>query len=174
MSIILADRSLHEPTGVTNTQIRIWSHTYCIDLVIMDVPVDPFCPIIFGRYFLRTIKAYMDCRREIITLRLGEDEVYFHFSKFDVQPYRKELTDKKGKPIAELAGIYYGVPDEEEEDCADYEETEDEEELDEYDEDTQADDTKKDKTTEEYEVPEKKGDEELPLPELKQLPEELR
>ena len=52
MSIKLVDRSLHEPIGVVNnSQIRVGPHTYLIDLVILDVPVDPFCPIIFGRFF---------------------------------------------------------------------------------------------------------------------------
>ena len=61
MSIALADRTLHEPIGVINdAQIRIGSHAYFIGLVIMDVPVDPICPIIFGRNFLHSIKAYID------------------------------------------------------------------------------------------------------------------
>ena len=53
MSIKLADRSLHEPIGVVNNaQIRVGPHTYLIDLVILDVPIDPFCPIIFaGRHY---------------------------------------------------------------------------------------------------------------------------
>ena len=43
MSIVLADRSPHEPIGVINDdQNPIGSHAYFIDLVIMDVPVDPF------------------------------------------------------------------------------------------------------------------------------------
>ena len=95
MSVILADSSLHEPIGVIDdAQIRIGSHAYFIDLVTMDVHVDTFCPILFGRYFLHTIKAYNDYRREIITPRLGENEVQFHFSKFDIQPYRKELKGR--------------------------------------------------------------------------------
>ena len=65
MSTKLADRSLHEPIGVVNdAQIRVGPHTYLIDRVIMDVPVDPFCPLIFGISFLCTIKAYIDCRKE--------------------------------------------------------------------------------------------------------------
>ena len=51
MSIKLADRSLHEPIGVVNNaQIRVGPYTYLIDLVILDVPVDPFCPIVFGLF----------------------------------------------------------------------------------------------------------------------------
>ena len=43
MSFKLADRSLHEPIGVVNNaQIRVGPHTYLIDLVILDVPVDHF------------------------------------------------------------------------------------------------------------------------------------
>ena len=77
-------------------------------------------------FFLRTLKAYIDCRKETITLRFGEDEVLFHFSKFKNQPYHKELNDEEGKTIAELAAIYYGTPYEEEEDYEDYEDTDDE------------------------------------------------
>ena len=81
MSIKLADRSLHEPIGVlNNAQIRVWPHTYLIDLVILDVPVDPFCPIVFGIFFIRTLKAYIDCRKETITLRFGEDEVIYQLA----------------------------------------------------------------------------------------------
>ena len=67
MSIKLADRSLHEPIGVVNNaQIRVGLHTHLIDLVILDVPIDPFCPIVFGRLFLRTLQSYIDLEKKVL------------------------------------------------------------------------------------------------------------
>ncbi|GJU92220.1 hypothetical protein Tco_1304643 [Tanacetum coccineum] len=53
----------------------------------MDFEVDPRVPIILGRPFLRTTKAFVDLYEEKLTLRIGNEELYesFHFDiSFDL------------------------------------------------------------------------------------------
>ena len=53
-------------------------------------PQDNFCPIIFGRPFLNTVNAKIDCEKHIVTVGLGD----MYFSKFLRHPFDKELPNK--------------------------------------------------------------------------------
>src|SRR3990170_4105411 len=57
-------------------------------------PQDDFCPIIFGRPFLNTVNAKIDCEKDIVTVGLGDMSHDFNFSKFRRQPHDKELPSK--------------------------------------------------------------------------------
>lgn len=72
MTIRLANRTFKMPYGVLhNVHILIGSFIYPIDLVVMDMPQDSFCPIIFGRSFLNTAHANIDCKKETVSLKFG-------------------------------------------------------------------------------------------------------
>jgi hypothetical protein len=115
-TIKMADGNLRIPMGVVkHVYMTIGPQTYPIEFIVMDMPYDEFCPIIFGRTFLNNIKASIDCREETISLKFGEEQVKFHFSKFRDKPYRKDLEDEQGKTIAGLAAIFYGTPIEDQE-----------------------------------------------------------
>ena len=45
-------------------------------------PQDDFCPIIFGRPFLNTVNARIECKKDIGTIGLGDMSHEFNFSKF--------------------------------------------------------------------------------------------
>ena len=120
------------------------------------------------------IKANIDCRDETISLKFGEEQVKFHFSKFEDKPYRRDLEDKLGRTIAGLTSLFYGTPiDDQEEDLDENDviESKEEKELGEYLDSTPIIESPMNK---EYEEPERNGDEELPPPQLKPLPDGLR
>jgi hypothetical protein len=47
--------------------------------------------VIFGRTFLNAAGANIDCKEENISLKFGEEQVKYHFSKFRKQPSYKYL-----------------------------------------------------------------------------------
>ena len=53
-----------------------------------------FVPIIFGRPFLNTVNAKIDCVKDIVTVGLGDMSHEFNFAKFRRQPHDKELPSK--------------------------------------------------------------------------------
>jgi hypothetical protein len=71
----------------------IGPYEFPIDLVIVDMHSDNKCPIIFGRSLFNTIGAKIGCRQETISLKFGEEEMKFHFSKFKDKPDLKEFED---------------------------------------------------------------------------------
>ena len=58
------------------------------------LPHKIICPIIFGRPFLNTVNAKIDCEKDIVTVGLGDMSHDFNFSKFRRQPHDKELPSK--------------------------------------------------------------------------------
>ena len=52
-----------------------------------------FCPIIFGRPFLNTVNARIDCEKDIVAIGLGDMSHEFNFAKFRRQP-REESPSK--------------------------------------------------------------------------------
>jgi hypothetical protein len=94
MTTMLAEKTLRDPMGIIiNVIIIIGPYTYPIDLVVMDMPIDSHCPIIFGRTFLSTIGANIDCRKETISLKFGEELMSFHFSKFVHKPIIEDFEE---------------------------------------------------------------------------------
>src|SRR6187399_2070771 len=55
---------------------------------------DELCSIIFGRPFLNTVNAKIDCVKNIVTVGLGDMSHDFNFAKFRRQPLDKELPSK--------------------------------------------------------------------------------
>ena len=106
MKIMLADKSLRFPMGVVgNATVTIGNKKIPIDFVIIDMPTDTLCRVIFGRNFLNDIGAKVDFKKEIVSLKLGEAEKEFHFSKFkDRLP---QIQEEKENTIAELAVVFF-------------------------------------------------------------------
>ena len=105
--IKMADGHLRIPMGIVkHVYMSIGPQSYPVEFIVMDMAYDEFCPIIFGRTFLNNIKAGIDCREETISLKFGEEQVKFHFSKFRDKPYRRETRKNHCR-----AGILiYGMP----------------------------------------------------------------
>ena len=67
---------------------------YPADFLVLGSTQDSFCPIIFGRPFLNTVNARIDCEKDIVTIGLGDMSHEFNFAKFHRQPRDKELPSK--------------------------------------------------------------------------------
>ena len=67
---------------------------YPTDFLVLGSPQDDFCPIIFGRPFLNTVNAKIDCEKKTVTVSFGDVSYDFNFSKFHRQPHDKELPSK--------------------------------------------------------------------------------
>ena len=99
----------------------------------------------------------------------------FHFANIKKQPYEKNVEFKEEKTIAELAAIYFSTPENElERSLLNYEDIpndKEKEELDNYFDNAPKVEGLYDKK---YEKLERKGNEALPPPEPKTLPEGLK
>ena len=50
------------------------------DFLVLGSPHDDFCPIIFGRPFLNTVEAKIDCKEQTIGVSFGDESHEFNFS----------------------------------------------------------------------------------------------
>ena len=64
---------------------------------------DSLCPIIFGRPFLNTVNAHIDCEKQTVTVGFEGVSHELIFSKFCRQPHEKDLPSKD--EITALASI---------------------------------------------------------------------
>ena len=56
---------------------------YCSLITRASHPQDDFCPIIFSRPFLNTVNAKIDCKKDVVTIGLGDMTHEFnYFAKF--------------------------------------------------------------------------------------------
>ena len=70
-----------------------------------------FCPIIFGRPFLNTVNAKIDCKKDVVTIGLGDMSHEFNFSKFSRQHREEELPSKDEIiGLASIAGTIFARP----------------------------------------------------------------
>ncbi|GJW55846.1 retrovirus-related pol polyprotein from transposon TNT 1-94, partial [Tanacetum coccineum] len=60
---------------VKNVRIQIGYQAYVVDLLVLDIPVDPELPLLLGRPFLRTCGAIIDMGRGTLCI---DDEVIRH------------------------------------------------------------------------------------------------
>src|SRR3954470_15793258 len=103
MTIMLANKNLRIPMGVVeDATFIIGNKKFPTDFVVVDMPIDTLCPIIFGRNVLSDIGATVDFKKEVVSLKLGKAKKKFHFSKFKDKPlYIQE--EEKEKTIEEMA-----------------------------------------------------------------------
>ena len=67
---------------------------YPTDFLVLGSPQDDFCPIIFGRPFLNTVNAKIDCTKQIVGVSFGDESHEFNFLKFSRKHHKKELPSK--------------------------------------------------------------------------------
>ena len=67
---------------------------YPADFLVLGSPQDDFCPIIFGRPFLNTVNANIDCEKDTVTIGLEGMSHEFNFAKFRRQPRDRESPSK--------------------------------------------------------------------------------
>nr|GEX51281.1 reverse transcriptase domain-containing protein [Tanacetum cinerariifolium] len=77
MTLELADRSITRPKGVAeDVFVKLGKFHFPTDFVVVDFEADPRVPLILGRSFLRTSRAFIDVYGEEITLRFNDEAEY--------------------------------------------------------------------------------------------------
>ena len=90
VTIKLANRDTISPIGIVrDVEVLCGKIKYPTDFLVLGSPQDDFCPIIFGRSFLNTVNARIDCEKDIVTVGLGDMSHDFNFAKFCRQPHDK-------------------------------------------------------------------------------------
>ena len=79
---------------VRDVEVLCGKVKYPAHFLVLGSPQDNFCPIVFGRLFLNTVNARIDCKKDVVTIGLGDMSHEFHFAKFCRQPHDKELPNK--------------------------------------------------------------------------------
>ena len=86
VTIKLANRDTISPVGIVrDVEVLCGKVKYHADFLVLGSPQDNFCPIIFGRPFLNTVNATIDCKRDVVTIGLDDMTHEFNFSKFSRQ-----------------------------------------------------------------------------------------
>ena len=95
VTIKLANRDTISPIGIVrDVEVLCGKAKYPADFHVLGSPQDSFCPIIFGRPFLNTVNANIDCKKDVVTIGLDDMSHEFNFSKFHRQPCDEELPSK--------------------------------------------------------------------------------
>ena len=95
VTIKLANRDTISPIGIVrDVEVLCGKTKYPADFLVLGSPQDSFCPIIFGRPFLNTVNARIDCEKDVVTIGLGDMSHDFNFSKFSRQHREEELPSK--------------------------------------------------------------------------------
>ena len=95
VTIKLANRDTIKPIGIVrDVEVLCGKSKYPADFLVLGSPQDDFCPIIFGRPFLNTASAKIDCEKNIVTVGLDGMSHEFNFAKFSRQHREKEPSSK--------------------------------------------------------------------------------
>jgi hypothetical protein len=77
---------------------------YPADFLVLGSAASKTCPIIFGRSFLNTCGAIIDCKKEKILTKFDGESYEFNFSKFTKASYETELPNEDFR-VEQLASI---------------------------------------------------------------------
>ena len=95
VTIKLANRDTISPVGIVrDVEVLCGKVKYPADFLVLGSPQDDFCPILFGRPFLKTVNSRIDCEKDVVTIGLDDKTHEFNFSKFRRQPHDEELPSK--------------------------------------------------------------------------------
>ncbi|XP_019248564.1 PREDICTED: uncharacterized protein LOC109227824 [Nicotiana attenuata] len=87
MLLQLADRTVKRSSGILDdVLVQVGKFVFPADFVILDCRVDEEIPIIFGRPFLATGRALIDCETGELKMRLNDEEITFNVQKSVQRP----------------------------------------------------------------------------------------
>src|SRR4051812_47438092 len=103
--IHLASKQTISPVGIVrDVEVLCGKVKYPTDFLVLGSVQDIFCPIIFGRRFLNTCGAIIDCKRGKVSVEFNGETYEFNFSKYSKQP-RGTYLSSNDKIIEEIASI---------------------------------------------------------------------
>ena len=90
VTIKLANRDTISPIGIVrHVEILCGKVKYPADFLVLGSTQDDFCPIIFGRPFLNTVNAKIDCKKQTVGVSFGDESHEYNFSKFSRNLHEK-------------------------------------------------------------------------------------
>ncbi|GJR18546.1 reverse transcriptase domain-containing protein [Tanacetum coccineum] len=82
MTLELADRSISQPIGIAeDVDVKVGKFQFSADFVVVDFDADPRVPLILGRSFLKTGRAFINVYEGELTLRVGKEAVTFNLDQ---------------------------------------------------------------------------------------------
>ena len=82
VTIKIANRDTIKPIGIVrDVEVLCGRIKYPADFLVLGSPQDDFCPIIFGRPFLNTASAKINCEKNIVTIGIDGMSHEFNFAK---------------------------------------------------------------------------------------------
>ena len=82
VTLQMADHSIKHPSGVIDdVLVKLVKFIFPADFVVLDMEEDRDIPIILGRPFLATGKAFIDVQKEELMLCAQDEEVTFNMLK---------------------------------------------------------------------------------------------
>src|SRR4051812_23063303 len=86
--IHLANKETIFPIGIVrDVEVLCGKIKYPADFLVLNSTASKTCPIIFGRPFLNTCGAIIDCKKEKVLTKFDGDSYEFNFSKFAKTSY---------------------------------------------------------------------------------------
>ena len=83
-------RKTISPVGIVrDVEVLCDKVKYPTNFLILGSVEDKACPIIFGRPFLNTCGAVINCKKEKVSVKLKDEHYEFNFSKIARQRYDK-------------------------------------------------------------------------------------
>jgi hypothetical protein len=79
---------------VQDVEVLCGKTKYPIDFLVLGKEASKTCPIIFGRPFLNTCGAVIDCKKDNFFTKFDGESYEFNFSKFAKTPFESELPDE--------------------------------------------------------------------------------
>src|SRR4051812_31936319 len=104
--IYLANKETISPIGIVrDVEVLYGKVKYPTDFLVLGSVQDSFFPIIFGRPFLSTCGAIIDCKKGKVSVEFVGEPYEFNFSKFSKQRRGTDLPndDKIIENIASIA-----------------------------------------------------------------------
>src|SRR4051794_20531487 len=93
VNIYLANRETISPIGIVrDVDVLCGKVKYLTDFLVLGSVQDSFCPIIFGKPFLRTCEAIIDCQKGKVSVEFNGEPYEFNFSKFSKQSRGTDLS----------------------------------------------------------------------------------
>ncbi|GJR59560.1 reverse transcriptase domain-containing protein [Tanacetum coccineum] len=82
MTLELADRLISRPIGIAeDVYVKVGKFQFPADFVVADFDADPRVPLILGRSFLKTGRAFIDVYEGELTHRVGKEAVTFNLDQ---------------------------------------------------------------------------------------------
>ena len=92
---------------VRDVEVLCGRTKYPADFLVLATAISDTCPIIFGRPFLNTCSAVVDCQKEKVFTNFDGESYEFNFSKFAKNYYEPELPNENFQ-VEQLASIDVG------------------------------------------------------------------